>query len=353
MALSIGIVGMPNSGKSALFQAMSGGEVLVSVTPYATVEPEAATVPVPDPRVEVLSEMFHSKKTTHAAVEFIDTVGIASGASAGQGMGTRFLSSLRDADALLEIVRFFDAPDVGHVEGKIDPDTDAEILTIELCAADAKTCEKVAERLEREAKKMPASAAKLVTVRKAMEALNEAVPVRTLELTAEEREHLFDLFLLTAKPLLLVANVGEGEGLEDRLIGGEPALAVCAAVEADIARMAPEERQEFLEMEGLAEPAVARVIRAGFHLLGLETFLTAGEPEARSWTIRKGSTAPVAAGAIHSDIQRGFIKAEVVAYDDLISAGSMAAARAAGKVRQEGKTYVVVDGDVIEFKFNV
>jgi ribosome-binding ATPase len=353
MALSIGIVGMPNSGKSALFEAMSGREVLVSPTPYATVEPEAATVEVPDPRVEVLAEMFHAKKITHATVEFIDTVGIASGASAGQGMGTRFLSSLRDADALLEVVRFFDAPSVPHVEGKVDPDTDAEILTIELAAADAKTCEKVAERLEREAKKAPEAAEKLATVRKVAGALNEAVPVRALDLTDKEREHVYDLFLLTAKPLLVVANVDEGDTLEDRTVAGEPALALCASVEADIARMAPEERLEFLEMEGLAEPAVDRVIRAGFHLLGLETFLTAGEPEARAWTIKKGSSAPVAAGAIHSDIQRGFIKAEVVAYDDLIAAGGMQAARQAGRVRQEGKTYLVADGDVIEFKFNV
>jgi hypothetical protein len=353
MALSIGIVGMPNAGKSSLFEAMTGRDAGVSPTPYTTVEPEAGVVEVPDPRVEVLTKMFDSLKTVHATVEFVDTVGLASGASAGKGMGTRFLSSLRDCDALCEVVRFFGAPEVPRVEEPSDPDTDAEILTIELCAADAQTCEKVADRLRREAKKIPDAAAKLAAVEKTLATLNEAVPVRAMDLAPAEREHLYDLFLLTAKPLFRVANVDEGDSLEDRDIAGQPALALCASVEADIARMAPEERADFLEMEGLAEPAVDRVIRAGYGLLGLETFLTAGEKESRAWTIRAGALAPEAAGVIHSDFQRGFIKAEVVHYDDLIAAGSMHEARAHGKVRQEGKTYPVRDGDVIEFKFNV
>lgn len=344
---------MPNAGKSCLFEAMTGHDVLVSPTPYSTVEPSIASAEVPDPRVEALAEIVGSARAVHAHVEFVDTIGIASGAGAGKGMGTRFLSSLRDCDALLEIVRFFEDPDVPRVEEPSDPDTDAEILTIELCAADARTCERVAKRLEREAKKHEESAAKLEVVRRILEALNEAVPVRHMDLSLGELDTLHDLFLLTAKPLFRVANVAEGASLEARTIAGEPALAVCAVVEGDIARMAPEERADFLELEGLTEPAAARVIRAGYALLGLETFLTASEKEAHAWTIPIGTAAREAAGVVHSDMERGFIKADVVAFEDLAAAGSMAGARHLGKVRQEGKTYRVKDGDVIEFKFNV
>lgn len=354
MGLSIGIVGMPNAGKSCLFEAMTGHDVPVSPTPYSTVEPARATAEVPDPRLEKLQALVGSAKAVHAHVEFVDTVGLASGSSAGKGMGTKFLASLRDCDALCEIVRFFEDPRVPRVEELSDPDTDAEILTIELCAADSKTCENVGERLRREVKKHPEAERKLRVVEHVHAALNEAVPVRTMrDLTPADRDDLEDLFLLTAKPLFRVANVDEGESLDDRLVAGEPALAVCASVEGDIARMAPDERAEFLEMEGLSEPAAARVIRAGRSHLGLITFFTAAEKESRAWTARKGAPAPEAAGLVHSDMQRGFIKAETVAFADLDAAGSMAEARHRGKVRQEGKHYAVAEGDVIEFKFNV
>ncbi len=361
MALTIGIVGLPNVGKSTLFNALTKNSVLAANYPFATIEPNVGVVPLKDPRLGRLAEIFGSARILPATVSFVDIAGIVRGASEGEGLGNKFLANIREADAICQVVRAFRDDDVVHVEGRVSPQDDIETINTELVLADLQTLENAIPRIEKEVKgkKTP------------KELLDTAVAARTVlergdTLYAGGAEAGVDpvlarqLGLLTTKPFLYVFNLDE-DGLTDRelhdelaaLVAPAEAIYLNAKLEADLAELEDEEARELLESVGVEEPGLEQLARVGFDTLGLQTYLTAGPKEARAWTIRKGWTAPQAAGVIHTDFERGFIKAEVVSFDDLDAAGSMAKAKEAGRVRIEGKDYVMADGDVVEFRFNV
>ena len=354
MALSIGIVGLPNVGKSTLFTALTNKGGLAANYPFATIEPNVGVVPVPDVRLDELAKIDNPAKIVPATVEFVDIAGLVAGASQGEGLGNQFLANIRETDAICEVVRFFADPDVVHVAGKVDPQSDVETIKTELILADIATLEKAIPRLEKEAKRDKAGVAKLETAKKVLEGLNDGHRARTLDLTEEEQEAIYDLHLLTMKPMLYIANVDEDQLNADLPeIDGCAPVPISAQVEADLAELSPEEASEYLEAMGLDESGLARLVREAYHLLGLQSYFTSGETESRAWTIPIGAKAPQAAGVIHTDFERGFIKAETASFEDYVANGGEKGCRETGKLRQEGKDYVVQDGDVMHFKFNV
>ena len=357
MSLSIGIVGLPNVGKSTLFNALTKNNVLAANYPFATIEPNVGVVGVPDERLAKLAEIFGSEKLLPAALSFVDIAGIVKGASEGAGLGNKFLANIRETDAICQVIRVFNDGDVVHVDGRIDPGSDMETINTELALADLQTIEKALPRLEKEARTNKEIAPVVEAVKKAEAHLQSGKPLSSSGL---DLELLRDLHLLTAKPFLYVFNVDAAE-LNDGdlrkkladLVAPAEAIFLDAKTEAELAELSDEDALELLQSIGMKEPGLATLARVGFSVLGLQTYLTAGPKEARAWTIHKGDTAPMAAGVIHTDFQKGFIKAEIVSFDDLIAAGNMAEAKAKGKVRMEGKDYVMADGDVVEFRFNV
>ncbi|HEX6515269.1 MAG TPA: redox-regulated ATPase YchF [Nocardioidaceae bacterium] len=358
MALTIGIVGLPNAGKSTLFNALTKNEVLAANYPFATIEPNVGVVGVPDPRLDTLAEMFESARVVPATVQFVDIAGIVRGASEGEGLGNKFLSHIRESDAICQVTRVFRDEDVSHVEGQVNPADDISTIQTELILADLQTVEKALPRLEKEAKGKKDLAPVVAAAKEAKEALEAGTPVIA---TSIDRAMLRELMLLTSKPYIYVFNCDSDELTDEKLkeqmrtlVAPSEAIFLDAKFEAELVELDDEdEAREMLKEMGIEEPGLDTLARVGFDTLGLQTYLTAGPKEARAWTIPKGATAPEAAGVIHTDFQRGFIKAEVVSFDDLVEAGSMNAAKAAGKVRIEGKDYVMQDGDVVEFRFNV
>ena len=354
MALSIGIVGLPNVGKSTLFTALTNKGGLAANYPFATIEPNVGVVPVPDKRLDRLAEIVNPSRIVPATVEFVDIAGLVEGASQGEGLGNQFLHNIRETDAICEVVRFFSDPDVVHVAGKVDPASDVETIKTELVLADLGTIEKAKPRLEKDAKRDKNAAHKLEVVNQVEAGLNEGKRARTLGLTEEEQDLIYDLHLLTMKPMLYIANVDEDQ-LDAELadIDGVKPVPISAKVEADLAELDPGEAAEYLEALGLEGSGLARLVREAYHLLGLQSYFTAGELEAKAWTIPIGAKAPQAAGVIHSDFEKNFIKAETASFEDYSELGGEAGCRAAGKLRQEGKDYVVQDGDVMHFKTGV
>jgi GTP-binding protein YchF len=363
VSLSIGIVGLPNVGKSTLFNALTRANALASNYPFATIEPNVGIVGIPDPRLEALAGLYNSAKIVPAAVRFVDIAGLVRGASAGQGLGNQFLSHIREADAICQVVRVFTDPDVSHVDGDVSPERDIDTIATELMLADLQTLEKAAPRLAKEAKfgRDPDRVRAAAAAERAQELLDSGTTLFAGAAAAGiDMADLRELQLLTAKPFLYVFNEDDAELADDELrkkltelVAPAESIFLDAKTEAELAELEPAEAAELLAELGLGEPGLAQLARAGFAALRLSTFLTAGPKESRAWTIPVGATAPEAAGVIHTDFQRGFIKAEIVSFGDLMAAGSIAAARAAGKARIEGKDYVMRDGDVVEFRFNV
>jgi len=364
MSLKCGIVGLPNVGKSTLFNALTKAGIAAENYPFCTIEPNVGIVELPDPRLSQLSDIVKPERIVPAIVEFVDIAGLVAGASKGEGLGNQFLAHIRETDAVVNVVRCFDDPNVIHVAGKVDPVSDIEVIQTELCLADLGTVEKSLARYTKAAKSgNDKEAAKLVSLLTRLQAaLDEGKPVRTLQFNDEEQALLKQLFLITAKPAMFVANVDES-GFEnnpylDRLkeyadSQNAPVVAICAKIESEMADMSDEDKQMFLSEIGQEEPGLNRLIRAAFRLLGLQTYFTAGEKEVRAWTVRIGATAPQAAGVIHTDFERGFIRAQTIAFDDYLKFKGEQGAKDAGKMRSEGKEYVVKDGDVMNFLFNV
>ena len=363
MTLQCGIVGLPNVGKSTLFNALTKAGIAAENYPFCTIEPNVGVVEVPDPRLKAIASIAKPLKVIPAVVEFVDIAGLVAGASKGEGLGNQFLANIRETDAIANVVRCFEDDNVVHVAGKVDPVSDIEVIHTELALADMATVDKARERHIQKSRSGDKEAAKLVAVlEKVQKALDGLHPVRTMPLDEEERALLKPLFLLTAKPALYIANVEEhgfeGNALLERVKAyaakeGAPVVAICAKLESEIADLSGEEKEIFLADMGMHEPGLDRLVRATYDLLGLQTYFTAGEKEVRAWTIHKGDTAPQAAGVIHTDFEKGFIRAEVIAYDDYIALKGEQGAKEAGKMRLEGKEYVVKDGDVMHFRFNV
>ena len=355
VGLNLGIVGLPNVGKSTLFNALTRNDVLAANYPFATIEPNEGVVALPDPRLDVLAQMFHSDKIVPAPVTFVDIAGIVKGASEGAGLGNKFLANIRECDAICQVVRVFADDDVVHVDGKVDPESDIEIIETELILADMQTLEKAVPRLEKEARTHKDRKPVLDAAVAAQEVLNSG---RTLFAAGTDVSLLRELNLMTTKPFLYVFNADETVLTDEarkaelrELVAPADGVFLDAKIEAELQELDDESAAELLESIGQTERGLDALARAGFHTLKLQTFLTAGPKESRAWTIHQGDTAPKAAGVIHTDFEKGFIKAEIVSFDDLVEAGSMAAAKAAGKVRMEGKDYVMADGDVVEFRF--
>ncbi|PQZ95993.1 redox-regulated ATPase YchF [Arthrobacter sp. MYb227] len=361
MALTIGIVGLPNVGKSTMFNALTRAQVLAANYPFATIEPNVGVVPLPDARLKVLAGIFGSERILPATVSFVDIAGIVKGASEGEGLGNKFLANIREAEAICQVTRAFSDPDVIHVDGKVDPASDIETIATELILADMQTIENQLPRLEKELRAKKIEASFIETVKAAQRVLEEG---KTLYAAGKgagiDIDELAPLQLMTTKPFIYVFNTDE-EGLANKemqaelsaLVAPAEAIFLDAQFESELAELTEEEAEEMLEDAGYTESGLDKLARVGFDTLGLQTYLTAGPKETRAWTVPKGATAPEAAGVIHTDFQRGFIKAEVFGFDELVEAGSVAAAKAAGKARIEGKEYIMKDGDVVEFRFNV
>lgn len=357
MALTIGIVGLPNAGKSTLFNALTRNEVLAANYPFATIEPNVGVVGVPEPRLDRLAEIYSSQRIIPATVSFVDIAGIVKGASKGEGMGNAFLANIREADAICQVTRVFNDADVTHVDGQVNPGNDIETVTTELILADLQTLEKALPRVEKEARIKKEARPTLEAMRAAAEVLNSG---RTIFSAGLETEHLRELFLLTAKPFIYVFNCDADELADEdlrtrmrELVAPAEAVFLDAKFESELVEMEADEAREFLADAGVDEPGLDQLARVGYETLGLQSYLTGGPKEARAWTIRKGATAPEAAGVIHTDFQKGFIKAQIMSFDDLDALGSESAVKSAGKMRLEGKDYVMSDGDVVEFRFNV
>lgn len=354
MSLSIGIVGLPNVGKSSLFTALTKKSGFAANYPFATIEPNVGLVPVPDKRLDGLAAIDHPAKIIPATVEFVDIAGLVAGASQGEGLGNKFLANIRETDAICEVVRFFSDPNVEHVSKKVDPQSDVETIKTELILADIATIEKALPRLEKEGKRYKEKAINFEAAQKVLEGLNEGKRALQLNLSEEEQDAIRELCLLTMKPMLYIANVDEDKvNAELPEIDGQQPVPISAKIEADLAELDAEEAAIFMEELGLDESGLSRLIREAYKLLGLQSYFTSGETETRAWTIPVGAKAPQAAGVIHSDFERGFIKAETASYEDYVTLGGEKGCRDAGKLRQEGKDYVVQDGDVMHFKFNV
>jgi GTP-binding protein YchF len=363
MSLKCGIVGLPNVGKSTLFNALTKAGIAAENYPFCTIEPNIGIVEVPDPRLKALSEIVKPERIVPATVEFVDIAGLVAGASKGEGLGNQFLAHIRETDAIVNVVRCFEDPNVIHVAGKVNPLDDIEVIQTELALADMGTVEKAIHRENKKAKSGDKDAIKLVALlERMMPQLNDAKPVRAMGLDKEEMELIKPLCLITAKPAMYVANVSENGFTDNPLLDqltayakeqNAPIVAICAAIEAEIADLEEEDKGAFLADMGMEEPGLNRLIRAGFKLLGLQTYFTAGVKEVRAWTIHVGDTAPQAAGVIHTDFERGFIRAQTISYEDFIGYKGEQGAKEAGKMRAEGKEYIVKDGDVLNFLFNV
>jgi GTP-binding protein YchF len=363
MALQCGIVGLPNVGKSTLFNALTKAGIAAENYPFCTIEPNVGVVEVPDPRLDALAKIVNPERVVHATVEFVDIAGLVAGASTGEGLGNQFLAHIRETNAIINVVRCFEDPNVIHVAGKVDPISDIEVIETELALADLQTAEKALHRFNKQARSGDKDAAKLVALlERCIAQLNEAKPVRGMGLSADELFLIREMCFITAKPAMYVGNVADdgftNNPLLDRLTEyatkqGAPTVAICASIEAELGEMEEADRAEFLADMGMEEPGLNRLIRAAFKLLGLQTYFTAGVKEVRAWTVPIGATGPQAAGVIHTDFERGYIRAQTIAYEDFVALGGEQKAKEAGKMRAEGKDYVVQDGDVMNFLFNV